>query len=107
MKVAVIGANGQLGADALAAFSANGDETIGLTHADIEVSSVDSVAECLRAVRPRLVVNTAAMHQLDACEDAPESAYEVNARGAQNVATVCTDLRATLMHISTDYVFDG
>ena len=107
MKVAVIGANGQLGHDVVRAFSEQGDEVRGLTHADIELSSLDSVAACLRAAPAEIVVNTAAMHNVDSCEQQPGKAHEVNAIGSRNLASVTRDLGSVLIHVSTDYVFDG
>jgi dTDP-4-dehydrorhamnose reductase len=107
VKVAVIGANGQLGHDVVRAFSEQGDEVRGLTHADIELSSLDSVAACLRAAPAEIVVNTAAMHNVDSCEQQPGKAHEVNAIGSRNLASVTRDLGSVLIHVSTDYVFDG
>jgi len=77
------------------------------THAEIELSDLDSVAGSLRLRRPDLVVNTAAMHHVENCEQQPAKAYAVNALGARNLAIVTRDLGALLIHISTDYVFDG
>jgi dTDP-4-dehydrorhamnose reductase len=107
MKIAVIGANGQLGADISDAFDQRGEDVVRLTHEQIEVANLDSVVRALWAIRPNLVVNTAAMHHVEQCEADPEKAFAVNATGARNVAMVCQDLNATLVHISTDYVFDG
>jgi len=107
MKIAVIGSNGQLGCDVVAAFRTNEDEVVPLTHSDVELQDIDSVSSCLRASRPELVVNTAAMHHVDKCEQEPEKAFAVNGIGARNLALVARDLGATLMHVSTDYVFDG
>ncbi len=109
MKIAVIGSNGQLGAELVRVFSSGNDEVQALTHADIEISNIDSAAKCLRALRPALVINTAAMHNVDRCEAEPEKAYQVNALGARNLATVVSDggLDCVLMHVSTDYVFNG
>jgi len=107
MRVAVIGGNGQLGSDVVRAFEENGDEVQSLTHADIELSSVDSVANRLQDLRPQLIVNTAAMHHVDNCERDPEKAFAVNGLGSRNVALVAHDMHAVLMHVSTDYVFDG
>jgi dTDP-4-dehydrorhamnose reductase len=107
MKVAVIGANGQLGHDVVRAFAEQGDEVRGLTHAEIELSSLESVAACLRASAAEIVVNTAAMHNVDSCEQQPAKAHEVNAVGSRNLATVTRDLGSVLIHVSTDYVFDG
>jgi dTDP-4-dehydrorhamnose reductase len=107
MKVAVIGADGQLGTDVVKAFTANGDEVVGLTHADIELSDTGSVSARLSADRPQAIVNTAAMHHVDKCEADPSKAFAVNGLGAKNLALAAKDLGAILMHISTDYVFDG
>jgi dTDP-4-dehydrorhamnose reductase len=107
MRVVVIGADGQLGADAVRAFADNGDSVSPLTHADVELSSVDSVSSCLQELRPELVVNTAAMHHVEKCELEPDKAFAVNGIGARNLAVVSRDLGAVLTHVSTDYVFDG
>jgi dTDP-4-dehydrorhamnose reductase len=107
MNVAVIGGNGQLGSDVVQAFAENSDDVRNLTHAEIELSNLDAVAGCLRLRPPDLVVNTAAMHHVENCEQQPAEAYAVNALGARNLATVTRDLGALLIHISTDYVFDG
>lgn len=105
-KIAVIGGNGQLGSDVVEAFAGK-SQVHSLTHEDLELSSLDSVGRCLRALHPDVVVNTAAMHHVENCERAPERAYAVNAVGARNLANVTQDLGAVLIHVSTDYVFDG
>lgn len=107
MKIAVIGASGQLGSDAVAAFTKHGDEVVPLTHSDLELSNIDSVSACLQGMRPQVVVNTAAMHHVEKCEQEPEKAFAVNGLGTRNLALVARDIGATLMHVSTDYVFDG
>jgi dTDP-4-dehydrorhamnose reductase len=107
MNVAVIGANGQLGSDVVNAFAENHDSVSSLTHADIEVSKFDAVKACLEKCSPAIVVNTAAMHHVDNCEREPENAYAVNAIGVRNLAAITCALGATLIHVSTDYVFDG
>ena len=107
MIVAVIGANGQLGCDVVKAFIDEGDQVVSLTHADIEIGQLDSVKCCLESYRPALVVNTAAMHHVEDCEQDPPKAYAVNSVGLRNLAIVTRDLQTKLLHISTDYVFDG
>jgi dTDP-4-dehydrorhamnose reductase len=107
MKVAVIGANGQLGSDLVTAFSGKGDEVNAVTHADIEISDLSSVSRVLGNIRPQVIVNTAAMHHVENCEREPEKAFAVNAVGPRNLAHVARDLDAVLLHVSTDYVFDG
>ncbi|HTZ97423.1 MAG TPA: sugar nucleotide-binding protein, partial [Terriglobales bacterium] len=107
MKVAVIGGNGQLGSDAVRAFAANGDEAVALTHSDIELANMDSVSKTIKELRPGLIVNTAAMHHVDKCEAEPDKAFGVNGIGSRNLATIARETGAVIMHVSTDYVFDG
>jgi dTDP-4-dehydrorhamnose reductase len=107
MKIVVIGVNGQLGSDVARAFETNGDEVHALTHSDIKVENIDSVFHCLRNLQPETVINTAAMHHVEKCEMEPEKAYAVNALGPKNLACIGNDLEFVLVHISTDYVFDG
>jgi dTDP-4-dehydrorhamnose reductase len=107
MKVAVIGANGQLGTDVVRAFVEKGDEVCALTHQDIEIANGESVSNRVRDLRPDIVVNTAAMHHVEKCEREPDQAYAANALGPRNLALVVRDLGSVLIHVSTDYVFDG
>jgi dTDP-4-dehydrorhamnose reductase len=107
MTVAVIGANGQLGIDVVTAFQNSAEATAGLTHADLDISSLESTRKILSSIGPSIIVNTAAMHHVENCEKEPERAYEVNALGARNLSLTARELDAKLMHVSTDYVFDG
>jgi len=107
MKVAVIGGNGQLGQDVVNAFSCVGDETISLCHSEIELTSLDSVVQCLNGLRPDVVVNTAAMHHVENCERDPQKAFAVNGTGVRNLSVIAEEIGASLIHVSTDYVFDG
>jgi dTDP-4-dehydrorhamnose reductase len=106
-KIAVIGASGQLGGDVAEAFSASGAEVCGLDHAQIELASADSVSACLEGLKPEIIVNTAAMHHVENCEREVERALAVNAVGARHLGRAAQELGATLIHLSTDYVFDG
>jgi dTDP-4-dehydrorhamnose reductase len=107
MRTAVIGANGQLGMDTCQAFEQNGDEVHRLGHAQIEIASPDAVQECLTKIAPDVIVNTAAFHKVEQCEVDPAQAFAVNASGARNLAMTAAHLGAVLIHVSTDYVFDG
>lgn len=107
MKIAIIGANGQLGSDILRAFAENGDEVYASSHSDADITDFDSISRALALRVPDVIVNTAAMHHVETCEREPEMAFAVNALGARNLARVANDLGAVLVHISTDYVFDG
>jgi dTDP-4-dehydrorhamnose reductase len=109
MRVAVIGATGQLAHDLLHILPQHegGMECVGLSHAEVEVADSGSVEDALDRVRPEVVINTAAFHQLEACEANPQRAFEVNGRGAQNVALACHTRGVRLLHMSTDYIFSG
>ncbi|HEX9510837.1 MAG TPA: dTDP-4-dehydrorhamnose reductase [Puia sp.] len=106
MKIAVIGANGQLGSDLMESFSGR-HETLPLNHTDIEIIDIDNVKTVLTAFKPDVVLNTSAYHNVPLCEQHAETAFAINGRGALNLAKVCTDINAKLVHYSTDYVFDG
>jgi dTDP-4-dehydrorhamnose reductase len=106
MKVAVIGANGQLGTDLLEVLS-KGNEAVGLNHTDIEITDIDNVKDVLSRIKPAIVLNTAAYHIVPEAEKFPAKAFQINGIGAMNLARVCQDLNISLVHYSTDYVFDG
>ena len=108
MKIAVIGADGQLGSDIVAACRADGhggrapDHRPGGHHATTPRCSAR-----WPTAGADVVVNTAAMHQVEKCEADPARAFAVNALGARRLALAANALGARLVHISTDYVFDG
>jgi dTDP-4-dehydrorhamnose reductase len=80
---------------------------VGLDHADIEIVDPECVERVLAAHRPAVVVNTAAMHNVDRCEQEPNRAFQVNGVGPLILARASNRLGFRLIHISTDYVFDG
>ena len=106
MKVAVIGANGQLGSELVDQLKKD-HEPVALTHADIEITDINHVAQKLKSILPEAVINTAAYHNLSDCEKNPALSFKVNGIGALNLAQVAADLGFKLVHYSTDYVFDG
>lgn len=107
MKVVVTGAGGQLGRELTTVFTAGEVDIVGLTSADLDITDARTVMARLMAEQPALVINAAAYTKVDACEEDPAPAWGVNAAGAWHLALVCRELGATLVHVSTDYVFDG
>jgi dTDP-4-dehydrorhamnose reductase len=107
MKIAVLGANGQLGSDCVAVFKEAGHDVAALTHAEVEVADTEGLERSLAACAPEVVVNTAAFHNVEKCEQEPDRAFAVNAIGARSLARLSNDINFLLVHISTDYVFDG
>jgi dTDP-4-dehydrorhamnose reductase len=103
--VAVIGANGQLGTDLRAVLDSF--QVTGLTHSELDVTESERAATVLRELRPDVVINTSAFHKVDVCEDEPAQSFAVNATGAYNLARLAAELDFTLVHFSSDYVFDG
>jgi dTDP-4-dehydrorhamnose reductase len=97
MKVAILG-------DGLLARSINEvrPEWPMVPHSDFDIRHYDSIVAVLRDLRPDLVVNTVALHSLDACERQAELAFDVNARGADRVASL-----VPTVYVSTDYVWGG
>ncbi len=104
-RIAVVGANGQLGRDLMRAFADRAP--VGLEHRFVDLEDPASLAAMLARYRPTLVVNTAAYHQVELCEVHPERAFAVNALGVDALAGACALAGAALVHVSTDYVFAG
>ncbi len=105
MKIMVIGADGQLGTDLCQAIPQA--EQIPLTIKDIDVTDREQVASVIAKYRPETVINTSGYHRVDDCEDHELPAFAVNAVGAKYLADACRESGAALVHLSTDYVFDG
>lgn len=108
MKILLIGARGQLAQDvAKRAAELGPDELAPVTHEQLDIRNAEQVSVCLEQTRPDCVINTAAFHRVDLCEDEPENAFAVNESGVLNVARAAQRNRALLVQFSTDYVFDG
>ncbi len=105
MKVLITGAGGQLGLDLLDAFADTG--VTGLTSADLDISDEAAVTSAIRDLEPAVVINAGAWTDVDGCEADPGRAHRVNALGPWWLARACADRDATLVTISTDYVFSG
>ncbi len=108
MRVTILGSAGQLGTDLCKAFSEGGRHQVtALTHEQVDVTRPSGLIDSLGQDEPDAVVNCAAYHKVDECEDQPEHALGVNSIGALNVARACAELAAKCVYISSDYVFDG
>jgi dTDP-4-dehydrorhamnose reductase len=107
MRIGVLGANGQLGTDLCQALQGAGHELTRWTHADFDVCDGEALEAAVDAVRPEVLVNTTAFHKVEACESDPARAFAVNASALRAMAQACERLEVTLVHLSTDYVFDG
>jgi dTDP-4-dehydrorhamnose reductase len=106
VRVAIFGVGGQLGR-AVAAVFATAHDVVSVDHDRADIRHADAVEDIVRSAKSDWVVNSAAMTHVDRCENDPLAAFEVNAIGARNVAHACAAAGARLLHVSTDYVFDG
>ncbi|MGE0599453.1 MAG: dTDP-4-dehydrorhamnose reductase [Dehalococcoidia bacterium] len=108
MRVLVFGANGQLGSDIVRLWSSNADIVlIPARRIDGDVTDAKKIARIVKKQRPDVVINTTAFHNLPVCESEPLKCFEVNVGGGYNVAAAAAEAGATVVQISTDYVFDG
>lgn len=105
--VLVFGANGQVGFELLRAAWAPGLTAVGLDRAAGDVTDARAVTSAVAAHRPALVVNASAYTAVDKAESEPDAAFAVNRDGPAHLARACADAGVPLIHISTDYVFDG
>ncbi len=107
MRVLVTGAGGMLGQDVVRAVREHGDETVALTRRELDVTDAEAVAAAVAAARPDALINCAAWTDVDGAESDPDGAAAINATGAGNLARTAASAGVRLVHISTDYVFDG
>src|SRR5437773_3368544 len=106
MRILVFGGWGQLGSD-LAKASAGRHLLARPAHSEVDVTDPGSVAGVVSAERPDAVVNAAAFHKVEVCEQDPTTTFAVNAIGALHVARAAREAAARCAFVSTDYVFDG
>ena len=102
----ILGASGQLGRE-LQATAPPGRSVTALSHHELDITDARQVREQILAHEPSLIINAAAYTAVDAAESDSARAFAVNAQGAANVADAAKSVDARLVHISTDYVFDG
>ena len=106
MKIALIGAAGMLGRDVMDVMAAH-HPMHPYPKAALDITDADQVVQAMEKLQPDAVINCAAFTNVDGCETAPDTAMRVNGDGAKNLAVAADKVGARLLHISTDYVFDG
>ena len=107
MKVLITGAAGMLGRDVMLAAGNAGHDVVGFGRVELDVTDTAALARKLDLERPDVVINCAAWTDVDGAEGAEEAAFAVNCTGAGNVAAAAAEVGAGVLHVSTDYVFDG
>jgi dTDP-4-dehydrorhamnose reductase len=106
MKVLITGANGQVGRALLKSVPV-AVNAVGLARTDLDIGDADAVMSAIRSQRPDLIVNAGAYTAVDKAESEPQAAERANTIGPRNLAAAAAATGARLLHISTDFVFDG
>lgn len=107
-KIIVTGSNGQLGREINRYYAdKRGLEFINTDVDELDITDIEAVMELCRGEKPYAIINCAAYTAVDACETNQDLAFKINTLGPRNLAIAATEVGAKLVHISTDYVFDG
>lgn len=107
-KIIITGCNGQLGREMNRFYAGNTDiELINTDVEELDITNVDAVMSLAKETKPYAIVNCAAYTAVDACETNQDLAFKVNTIGPRNLAIAARETGAKILHVSTDYVFDG
>lgn len=107
MRAALFGATGQLGSEFPEIFSDKKHRLYAFKHNDADICDLKKIESALKDLKPDVIINAAAYNNVDGAEDEPERAFNVNGLGPYNLALLSKKIGATLIHFSTDFVFDG
>lgn len=106
-RVLLLGARGHLGCALADAFGEAGITVLAPASDEVDIRELDQIRACVADCEPDLLFNTAAQAKVDLAEQDPDHAFQVNALGAQNAALAAAEADIPVVHISSDYVFDG
>jgi dTDP-4-dehydrorhamnose reductase len=106
-RVLIAGGGGLLGSNMFKQLATSGWQAHAFTHAELDITDADAVRRTIEQVRPDLIINCVATADVDRCEREPDWAYAVNEQGARYLAEAAREAAAEIVHVSTDYVFDG
>lgn len=103
----ITGAGGLLGRSMQARLTESGWRVVALPRTELDITKEEDVGRAVEAVRPQVLINCAATADVDRCEVEPDWAYAINESGPRFLARACREVGADVVHVSTDYVFDG
>ena len=107
-RIIITGCNGQLGREINRFYAGNSDiELVNTDVEELDITNIDDVMKMAKEVNPYAIVNCAAYTAVDACETNQDIAFKVNTIGPRNLAIAARETGAKILHVSTDYVFDG
>jgi len=107
MKIVITGVKGQVGTDLLLEAEKRGYKVYGLTSSELDITNKSAVEAMLCSTKPDVIINAAAYTAVDKAESEADKAYAVNELGVNNLADACKASNTPLLHLSTDFVFDG
>ena len=107
MRIVILGGNGQVGSDLVQALRENDVDPIALTRKELDITEKATLRDKLVEHQPDAIVNCSVHHPVDECETNPELSFAVNAIAVRDLALAAKDIGATVVHFSSDYIFDG
>lgn len=107
MKILLLGKNGQLGSELDRQARENKNEILSFGREELDISNTAKVTEVIEREKPDFIINASAFHVVPECEQSPQKAFEINASAIKHLAEISNTLDITLVHFSSDYIFDG
>jgi len=107
VRLVIIGGGGQLGSDLAEALRDTNEDVVSLRRSELDITEASALRVNLSQYDPDVIINCSVYHPVDECENNPERSFAVNATAVRDLALAAKDLHATVVHFSSDYVFDG
>lgn len=107
MKILLIGKNGQLGSELDKQSAEKGHEVHLFGHEELDITNSEKVKSKIESLKPTVVINASAFHNVSLCEEQPDQAFLINASSLKPIVQLCLEENIKFVHYSTDYVFDG
>ena len=107
MRIVIVGGDGQVGSDLAPVLRDNNEDFVALTHSDLDITERLTLGDKLAQHEPDVIINCSVYHPVDECETNPDRSFAVNATAVRDLGLAAKDLQASLVHFSSDYVFDG
>ena len=107
MRIVIVGGDGQVGSDLAHVLRGSGEDFVALTRSDLDVTERSTLRDKLAQHEPDVIINCSVYHPVDECETNPDRSFAVNAIAVRDLGLAAKDLQASLVHFSSDFVFDG
>ncbi len=107
MRIVIVGSNGQVGSDLARVLRDSHADFVALSRSDVDITEKLTLVDKLGKHNPNVIINCSVYHPVDECETNPDRSFAVNAIAVRDLALAAKDLQASLVHFSSDFVFDG